>query len=191
MKLDNKVVHNILSVICIISEIVNWVSVGLYILLFILSLISAPLFEFLMVEGRADMLMQNPTFAAFYDYEGNVNMLSVYVHCIYGAINLSIKALVFRNINIILDTLSKKHNNTKNHSPFQESVVKRVKTIGILFIASPVFDYIADAILYFSSDTISQITGDAYCLTLGLICFCLAHILSYGSKLEDEVDGLL
>ena len=192
MKLSNKYVNKILSIICKIYEIVNWIFAGLAVLLIIYSTLNYEFVEHILTDGYAELIFKTPTIAALYDnISGEINMFSVYINYIYAVIEAILKALVFRNVDLILATMSKEHNDTENYSPFQKSVVKRVKTIGILFIASPVLDLVVDIILHFSSDIHPRITGDMYALTLGLVCLCLAHIFSYGAKLEDEVDGLL
>ena len=191
MKLSNKYVNKILSIICKIYELSNWIFAGVAVLLTIYSIFNYEFVEYILSDGYADLIIRTPTITALYDTYGNINMFSVYINYIYAVIEAILKALVFRNVDLILATMSKEHNDTENYSPFQKSVVKRVKTIGILFIASPVLDLVVDIILHFSSDIHPRITGDMYALTLGLVCLCLAHIFSYGAKLEDEVDGLL
>ncbi len=191
MKLNNKYVNKILSVLCKIYELVNWITAGLAVLLLIYSTLNYEFVEYILTDGYAELVFKTPTIAALYDYNGNIDMFSVYINYIYAVIEAILKALVFRNVDLILATMSKELNDTENYSPFQKSVVKRVKTIGILFIASPVLDLVIDTILHFSSDIHPRITGDMYALTLGLVCLCLAHIFSYGTKLEEEVDGLL
>ncbi len=191
MKLSNKYVNRILSIICKIYELSNWIFAGVAVLLTIYSIFNYEFVEYILSDGYADLILKTPTITALYDTYGNINMFSVYVCFIYGTVESILKALVFRNVDLILATMSKEHNDTENYSSFQKSVVKRVKTIGILFIASPIFDLVVDIVMNLVSQDHPIVTLDIYGLTLGLVCLCLTHIFSYGTKLEEDVDGLL
>ena len=191
MKLNNKTVNKILSVICKIFEFTKWLTAGLALLLMVYSIINYEFVEYALTDGFAALILKTPSLISVYDTYGNINMFLVYVCYIYVLVDSILKALIFRNVDLILATMSKDHNDTENYSPFQNSVVKRVKTIGILFIAGPAFDLVVDIVYQLVSPEPPVITLDVYGLTLGLVCLCLAHIFSYGTKLEAEVEGLL
>ena len=103
-------------------------------------------------------------------------------------------ALVFRNINIILRTISGKYKNAESTSPFQIDVVRRVREIGIFAIAIPVVSIILSIVFTtistlngLSLETVTSVDG----IIIGLVCLSLAQIFTYGTKLEEDVDGLV
>ena len=110
------------------------------------------------------------------------------------AIAFALVALIFRNLDIILHTISGRYEKAESTSPFQKDVVKRVKKIGILSIAIPVFSFALTAIVYVVSlinGTPVDVSVSLEGVVIGLVCLCLTQIFSYGAQLEEEVDGLL
>lgn len=123
-----------------------------------------------------------------------INFFAVTMIFVSMIFTMSLMALVFRNLYLILKTITGKNKHAESTSPFQKDIVRRVRELGIFTMAIPVIGIIFQIII----NTVSVINGmsvesfvsvDGF--IIGLICICLSQIFSYGTKLEEEVDGLV
>lgn len=195
MKKGNKI-NKTLSVISKITEIIHWIGAGISALMVLISIIDKNFIVECINEEGAD-------FATFDAYgfsvnaltqSGEINHIAVTVAFIGIMITFILMALIFRNLDIIMSTISGKYKNAQSTSPFQKDVVKRVREMGIFAIAMPITGFIITAIVTgvsLANGIVSEVSVSLEGIIIGLICLCLSQIFSYGAQLEEEVDGLL
>ncbi len=125
---------------------------------------------------------------------GEINIFALSTFFVGTAITFVLTALIFRNIYNILSTIAGRNKHTSSTSPFQKDVVRMVKEIGIFSISIPVIGFIISTIIMAVSvinSEVAEVSVSLNSIFIGLICFCLAQIFTYGAKLEEEVDGLV
>lgn len=187
-----KGLNRTLSVISKIGEIASWIAVVAGLVCFAASFDKTFVGEIVADDGgfltgigfNVNALTQ----------AGDINFFAVTMYFVGVTLAFVLAALIFRNLDIILYIISGRHKTIQNTSPFQDEVVKRVKKIGILSIATPVWGFIVTTIIY----VVSIINGNPVDVNVaiegiivGLVCLCLTQIFAYGASLEKEVDGLL
>ena len=183
-----------LSVISKITEILHWIAAAVSVLLLGIHAVDKSFFpEVIAEEGGAEFASYGLEVCALTP-NGEFNGYAITLFCISAFITCSLMALVFRNLNIILRTISGRNKKAESTSPFQIDIERRVREIGIFAIAIPV----ASIFLSIVFTTISTLNGLALetvtsldGVVIGLVCLCLSHVFNYGTKLEEEVDGLL
>lgn len=192
-----KFVNKLTLVLSKISEVIHWVGVGVLILLCLFSIIDKNGFgevvkEIVLEDGNLLVygLDINPLTAT-----GEVNMIAVTLFFVAGIIAFILMAMVFRNINLIMKTVTGKNKKATSTSPFQKDIIRMVKEIGYFSIAIPVVGFLFGTIITAVS-LISGIGGAEIALNfdsfiLGIICLSLTNIFVYGANLEKEVDGLV
>ncbi len=187
-----KGLNRTLSVISKIAELACWIGVVTGLICFAGSFNKDVAREIIAGEGN---MMQSIGFEiGVITHTGVTNYFAVSMYFIGTVVAFALIALIFRNLDIILHTISGRYEKAESTSPFQKDVVKRVKKIGIFSIAMPVLGFVTTAIVY----VVSLINGNAVDVSvslegivIGLVCLCLSQIFSYGAQLEEEVDGLL
>ncbi len=187
-----KGLNTTLSVISKITEIACWIAVVIGLICFAASFDKAFVGELIADDGA---LLTGIGFDInALTQTGDINFFAVTMYFAGISAAFVLIALIFRNLDIILYIISGRHKTIQNTSPFQDEVVKRVKKIGILSIATPIWGFIVTTIIYIVSlingnpvDVSVSIDG----VIIGLVCLCLTQIFSYGANLEKEVDGLL
>lgn len=183
-----------LSVIAKITEIFHWIAAGIGGLLLIISAVDKKFFpEAIAEDGGAEFASYGFEVSALTP-NGEFNGYATTMFCIGIMLSCILMALVFRNLNIILRTITGKYKHAESTSPFQLDVVRRVREMGIFAIAIPVVSLILSIIF----TTISNLNGlelESFIsfdgIIIGLICLCLTQIFSYGTKLEEDVEGLV
>ena len=187
-----KGLNRTLSVISKIAEIAAWIGVVAGLIAFAGSFNKDVAQE--IVAGKSEMLQSVGFELGVITSTGVINYFALSMYYLGTVIAFVLIALIFRNLDIILYTISGRYEKAESSSPFQKDVVKRVKNIGILSIAMPVFAFVLTAIVYVVSLINGTPVGVSVSLEgviIGLVCLCLTQIFSYGAKLEEEVDGLL
>lgn len=125
---------------------------------------------------------------------GEVNTFALSTFFVGTVITMVLTALIFRNIYNILSAIAGRNKHTKSTSPFQKDIVRMVKEIGIFSISIPVVGIIISTIVMAVSLINSyevEVSVSLNSIFIGLICFSLVQIFTYGAKLEEEVDGLV
>ena len=189
-----KGLNTTLSVVSKITEILHWIVAAVSVLLLGIHAVDKNIFpKTIAQEGGAQFASYGLEVSALTP-NGEFNGYAITLFCISAFITCSLMALVFRNINIILRTISGKYKNAESTSPFQIDVVRRVREIGIFAIAIPVVSIILSIVFTtistlngLSLETVTSVDG----IIIGLVCLSLAQIFTYGTKLEEDVDGLV
>ncbi len=101
-------------------------------------------------------------------------------------------ALIFRSIHQILKSLKAGSGQafSEDNSPFQPVIVKQIKKIGWLAIAIPILEMVGSWIASFFF-TGMEPSVNLLQFALGLCVLFLASIFAYGSKLQEETNGLV
>ena len=116
---------------------------------------------------------------------GNADMTCFMLFGIGAIIILSVMAMVFRNLHLILKK-------SQNATPFQTDNIRMMREIGIFAIAVPVIGFIMSIIvrLVIGVET-AEISIDTAGIFMGIIVLCLTQFFVHGAELEKDVDGLL
>lgn len=168
-----------------LMEIAHWIgAVGMVVGLVLLFTMGEK--AVVMTPGQADVE------AAAYGFEitltnsvGTLNMTALQLFCIGGAILLSLMAMVFRNIYLIMKK-------SENATPFQKDNVRMVREIGIFLLSVPMVGLIMSIVarLVLGVDNVEASVGlDSF--MVGLVVLCLSQFFAQGMELEADVDGLL
>lgn len=116
---------------------------------------------------------------------GNTDMTTFMLFGIGAVIILALMAMVFRNLNLIFKK-------SENSTPFVKDNTRMVREIGIFSIAVPVVGFIMSIIIRLVTGVeTAEISIDTAGILMGIIVLCLSQIFSHGTKLEEEVDGLV
>lgn len=116
---------------------------------------------------------------------GNVDMTTFMLFGIGAVIILVLMAMVFRNLHLIFKK-------SENSTPFQKDNIRLMKEIGIFAIAVPVVGLIMSVIVRLVTGVeTAEISIDMGGIFMGIIVLCLTQYFVHGSKLEEDVDGLL
>ena len=120
--------------------------------------------------------------------EPRFNMLLIFT--LGSFIILSLMAMIFRNIYLILKTTQGKTWFAKGETPFQQNIVRMFREIGIFFIATSAMSLISEIIVNITGGEL--ISGFNYlnCF-IGLVFLCVSQFFNYGTRLEKDLDGLV
>ena len=117
--------------------------------------------------------------------DGTVNMKTLFLFGIGSAIILSLMAMVFRNLNLIIKK-------SEENTPFQADNIRMLKEIGIFSISIPIVGLIMSIVcrLILGVDAV-ETSVNLYGFSMGIIVLCLTQFFIHGAELEKDVDGLL
>ncbi|MBQ4568605.1 MAG: DUF2975 domain-containing protein [Ruminococcus sp.] len=116
---------------------------------------------------------------------GSADMKTFLLFGIGAVIILLFMAMVFRNLYLIFKA-------SENSTPFRKGNVRRFKEIGIFSISVPVIGFIMSVIIRLVIGVdFAEISINLGGIFMGIIVLCLTQFIVHGTKLEDEVDGLL
>lgn len=186
----NMFVIRLSKILTKICEIVHWVGVACMVLLLVLGIFFPDLLPQYIVASE-----QGDTTAEYYGFEINVYSAqgsfqpgALIILAIFGIIALSLMAIVFRNLYLIVKSIGSETDN----SPFSKDNVRRVREIGIFAIAIPVVGQIMQiaAFIVLGAENVEiSLALDGY--MMGLLALVLTQIFAYGARLEADVEGLL
>lgn len=116
---------------------------------------------------------------------GSFNIKILFLFGIGAVIILSLMAMIFRNLNLIIKK-------SENSTPFQTDNIRMLKEIGIFSISIPVVGFIMSIVcrLVFGIDAV-ETSVNVYGFFMGIIVLCLTQFFIHGAELEKDVDGLL
>lgn len=107
-----------------------------------------------------------------------------------SVIVLSLMAMVFRNIYLILKTAKGKTWFAKGNTPFQKNIVRMFREIGIFFISVSIMTLISEIVVNFTGGELSSGFNYLSCF-IGLVFLCISEFFNYGAHLEKDLDGLV
>lgn len=103
---------------------------------------------------------------------------------------LSLMAMIFRNVYLILKTAQGKTWFAKGDTPFQQNIVRMFREIGIFFIAVSVMSIISEIIVNIVGGELTSGFNYLSCF-IGLVFLCISQFFNYGTRLEKDLDGLV
>ncbi len=101
-----------------------------------------------------------------------------------SAVTSVLGALTFRRLGQVIELCY-------GGTPFQKPVVDRVRQIGWLVVASPLVTVAVSLLSYALCWPGYSFQIDVSGIIMGVIVLALSNIFAYGTKLEDDVEGLL
>lgn len=101
-----------------------------------------------------------------------------------SAVTSVLGALTFRRIAEVIKIC-------RTGTPFQKSVVQKVRQVGWLVIAAPLVTVAASLLSYALCWPSCSFQIDVSGIVMGAIVLALSRIFAYGVKLEDDMEGLL
>ncbi len=102
-----------------------------------------------------------------------------------AAITLSLMAMVFRNVYLIL-------RNTRGGTPFVPDNIRMLREIGWFSIAQPAVGLVVSVLVQLTCG-IGRVDAsvDIDSLIIGLLALCLTRVFARGMELERDTEGLL
>ena len=102
-----------------------------------------------------------------------------------AAITLSLMAMVFRNVYLIL-------RNTRGGTPFVPDNIRMLREIGWFSIAQPAVGLVVSVLVQLTCG-IGRVDAsvDIDSLIIGLLALCLTRVFARGMQLERDTEGLL
>lgn len=184
-----KSIIKIAKVVTKIIEVFHWVGTALMLCATICSL-SAPTWVqyFIGIDAKeccgAELNVYGFEIIALVN-GGNVDMTAVFLFGIGAVIILSLMAMVFRNMNLIIKK-------AEESTPFQSDNIRMLKEIGIFSISIPIVGWIMCIVcrLVLGADAV-ETSVNMYGFYMGIIVLSLTQFFIHGAELEKDVDGLL
>lgn len=124
--------------------------------------------------------------------DGGINTTMMMIFAIGALITMALMAFVFRNVYLIIKTAEGRTKFSEGKTPFQSSIIRMTREIGIFLISIPVVSLIFSVLAQVigNSETINA-TLSLETLIIGLFVLCLSQFFNYGKQLQEDVDGLL
>lgn len=190
-----KGLSGIALVVSKLLEILHWLAAAVMAFMFIASVAAREWMRNILSEGVPEFGRNMKTG----DFElvatgadGSINMTAVIIFSVGAVILLSLMAMVFRNVYLIMKTMKGKTWFSTGNTPFQKDIIRMVREIGIFCIAGPVVSFLMGIIarLILGVDAVES-SVDLQGFIIGILVLCLSQIFAYGKQLQDDVDGLL
>ena len=184
-----KVINKFGKIIAKILEVFHWVGAALMIAATICSVVAPNRVNYFVGFDAKECCGAN---LEVYGFEvnasvinGNVDTTSFLMFGIGAVIILTVMAMVFRNLHLILKR-------SENASPFQKDNIGSMRKIGLFSIAVPVIGLIMSVFvrLVIGVET-AEVSIDVTGIFMGIIVLCLTQFFIHGAELEKDVDGLL
>ena len=183
-----KSIQKIALVLTKILELLHWVGTASMAALAICSVAAGPwlsgLLERILPQYRPELNT--------YGYEmtvtnaaGAVEPRAVLLFGISAVFILSLMAMVFRNVHLILKK-------SQESTPFQPDNIRMLREIGIFCIVVPVIGLVMSAVsrLVQGLDAV-ETSVNLYGFSMGIIVLCLTKSFAHGAALEQDVEGLV
>lgn len=183
-----KSIQKIALVLTKILELLHWVGTASMAALAICSVAAGPwlsgLLERILPQYRPELNT--------YGYEmtvtnaaGAVEPRAVLLFGISAVFILSLMAMVFRNVHLILKK-------SQESTPFQPDNIRMLREIGIFCIVVPVIGLVMSAVsrLVQWLDAV-ETSVNLYGFSMGIIVLCLTQSFAHGAALEQDVEGLV
>ena len=183
-----KSIQKIALVLTKILELLHWVGTASMAALAICSVAAGPwlsgLLERILPQYRPELNT--------YGYEmtvtnaaGAVEPRAVLLFGISAVFILSLMAMVFRNVHLILKK-------SQESTPFQPDNIRMLREIGIFCIVVPVIGLVMSAVsrLVQGLDAV-ETSVNLYGFSMGIFVLCLTQSFAHGAALEQDVEGLV
>lgn len=169
-----------------LMEVAHWIAAASMALVLVLSLfMGADVVQKVSLDDFGASL-SSYGFEIMVNTTGQVSMTALRLFCVGSVIILSLMAMVFRNIWLILKR-------SENLTPFQKDNVRMVREIGIFLLSVPTVSLVM-IIITRAAIGPEAMEGSSVGLgsfMVGLAVLCLSQIFARGVELEAETEGLL
>ena len=183
-----KKVNNLIKIIAKIAEIGHWVAAGLMAAVAVCSAAAPQWLKYFIdiytLEEEAQISVYGFEVAAP-PSAGGVNFTALGLFGVGAVIILSLMAMIFRNLFLII----KKSEGT---TPFQKDNIRMLKEISIFSISVPFVGLIMSGVMRLvlgASAVETSVAFDGF--ITGLLILCLTQYFAHGLELENDVNGLL
>lgn len=189
MKSLNNFIAGLAKVVTKIVEICHWVAVALMAAATVCSVAAPSAVNYFVGFDAKECCGVE---LAVYGFEinaqvtnGQVDMTAFLMFGISAVLILSLMAMVFRNLHLII----KKSEGT---TPFQPDNVRMLREVGIFAISVPLVGYAMSIItrIVLGVDN-AEIAVSYSGFVIGLVVLCMTQYFARGIELENDVDGLL
>lgn len=182
-------------IIAKVIEVVCWIGVAAMLVLLVWGLFTSP--ETL-AAGTADVAADGDVAALGFSVTVNgaetaaLTRGAVIVFSVFGAALVSLVAMVFRNVYLIIKTSRGETKFSKGATPFQPDNIRMLRQIGIFTIAIPILELIVSILtrVIFGADYV-EASVDMGHIFLGILVLWLTQVFAYGAELQGDSDGLI
>lgn len=190
----NALLPRLTLILAKIAEILHWCLAGVMLIGAVVAIIGPASFT---EWVKHTVLSSGETNLSCYGFEtvmtsvaGELQPSRVVIFTIGSMVVLSLMAMIFRNVYLILKTAQGKTWFAKGSTPFQKNIVRMFREIGIFFIGISIMSLISEIIVNIVGGELT--TGFNYlsCF-IGLVFLCISQFFSYGTRLEKDLDGLV
>ncbi|MCI9469367.1 MAG: hypothetical protein HFG45_08780 [Oscillospiraceae bacterium] len=108
-----------------------------------------------------------------------------------GIAVMSLTAMIFRNVYLMLKTVSGTNPHTRRATPFQHDMIRMIREIGIFFLSIPAVSLVLSIIARLTLGDGIELSIQLDSLMMGIFVLCLTQAFRYGMELEHDVDGLV
>lgn len=174
-----------------VLEILHWIAAASMAVLLVCVFAIRDRVAALLAEGVASQGTSLETYGFELEVagtNGDINMTGLMIFAVAAIVILSLMAMVFRNVYLILRAYQKSH----WRAPFQPDIIRMLREIGIFSISVPIIGFvfgIAARLLLGPDSTEAYLNVDGF--VMGLLVLCLTQVFTYGAELQKDVDGLV
>ena len=124
--------------------------------------------------------------------DGTLDMTAVLFFAVTAVICLSLMAMVYRNVYLIVRTAAGTTSFAREATPFQKDTIRMVREIGIFLISQSAVCLVMSIIArLFIGVEVAELSVNLDSLLMGVVALSLSQIFAYGTQLQEDVDGLL
>ncbi len=189
MKKFSNAIPGIAKAVTKIAEVFHWVAVALMIAATVCSVVAPSRIGYFVGFDAKECCGAE---LAVYGFEinasvkdGQVDMTAFFMFGISSIFILSLMAMIFRNLNLIIKK-------SEGKTPFQPDNVRMFREIGIFSISVPVVGYIMSIISRIVIGVeVAEISNNFSGLVIGIVVLCITQYFAHGIELENEVSGLV
>lgn len=177
-----------------ILEIAHWAAAAVMLVLLAVSFLSGEWLSAMIVqENSRDVSLSTYGFElVVLDPSGAPDLPAIRIFTLGAVPIFCLMALVFRDIYLILKTARGEAQSPAGPTPFQPVVVRRVREIGIFYLAifavSLLFSTIAALVL---GPEACESSIDLGHVMVGILILCLSQAFQEGARLREDVEGLV
>ncbi|MCI8464744.1 MAG: hypothetical protein HFI63_02620 [Lachnospiraceae bacterium] len=125
------------------------------------------------------------------DTSGTMNMTAVTLFSLGGIVILSLMAMIFRNVWLIIRLSTGKARHTDRVTPFQKDTVRLIKELGIFYISIPIVGLFFSILSRLIIGPDAEISVGVSGFITGILFLWLTQVFAYGTQLQSDVDGLV
>lgn len=183
-----KFINKLALILTKILEWLHWIGTATFAVIAVCSLVNADWLRGILVGILPEHGRELNTYGfemTVVAADGVLDMTAILLFSIGAVIILSLLAMVFRNIHLILKKSLKS-------TPFQPDNIRMLREIGIFCISVPIVGLVmcTAARLILGVDAV-ETSVNIYGFSMGLIVLCLTQIFAHGAALEKDVEGLV